>query len=199
MKRRDFLAGLLVATAPLALTRTAVAQAPAPGGAMPAPLYVAMLSRGGQFLEESSRVAFDRTDMPAVRRFARAEVLEQVQLAGNLSANADVATAAVPGGAMGMGMMAGAAMMIGGRPMTTDAQRAAMLAQMQSLQGPQFDAVYVQAQIMGHEEALALNSSYSASGDDPALRRIAGRAAGLNRLHLSQLARIQRGMGGASS
>ena len=199
MKRRDFLAGLLVATAPLALTRTAVAQAPAPGGAMPAPLYVAMLSRGGQFLEESSRVAFDRTDMPAVRRFARAEVLEQVQLAGNLSANANVATAAVPGGPMGMGMMAGAAMMIGGRPMTTDAQRAAMLAQMQSLQGPQFDAAYVQAQIMGHEEALALNSSYSASGDDPALRRIAGRAAGLNRLHLSQLARIQRGMGGASS
>jgi predicted outer membrane protein len=198
MKRRDFLAGLMVATAPLALTRTAVAQAPAPGGAMPTPIYVSMLSRGGQFLEESSRVAFDKTDMPAVRRFARAEVVEQVQLAGDLSANANLATAAVPGGAMGMGMMAGG-MTMGGRPMTTDAQRAAMLAQMQSLQGPQFDAAYVRAQIMGHEEALALNSSYSASGGDPALRRIAGRAAGLNRLHLSQLARIERGMGGASS
>jgi predicted outer membrane protein len=198
MKRRDFLAGLMVATAPLALTRTAVAQAPAPGGAMPTPIYVSMLSRGGQFLEESSRVAFDKTDMPAVRRFARAEVVEQVQLAGDLSANANLATAAVPGGAMGMGMMPGG-MTMGGRPMTTDAQRAAMLAQMQSLQGPQFDAAYVRAQIMGHEEALALNSSYSASGGDPALRRIAGRAAGLNRLHLSQLARIERGMGGASS
>ena len=198
MKRRDFLAGLMVATAPLALTRTAVAQAPAPGGAMPTPIYVSMLSRGGQFLEESSRVAFDKTDMPAVRRFARAEVVEQVQLAGDLSANANLATAAVPGSAMGMGMMAGG-MTMGGRPMTTDAQRAAMLAQMQSLQGPQFDAAYVRAQIMGHEEALALNSSYSASGDDPALRRIAGRAAGLNRLHLSQLARIERGIGGASS
>ena len=198
MKRRDFLAGLIVATAPLALTRTAVAQAPAPAGAMPTPLYVSMLSRGGQFLEESSRVAFDRSEVPAVRRFARAEVVEQVQLAGDLSANAGVATAAVPGAAMGMGMTAGA-MMMGGRPITTDAQRAAMLAQMQALQGPQFNATYVRAQITGHEDALALNSSYSASGDDPALRRIAGRAAGLNRLHLSQLARIQRGMGGASS
>lgn len=74
-----------------------------------------------------------------------------------------------------------------------------MLAQMQALQGPQFEAAYVRAQIMGHEEALALNSSYAASGDDPALRRIASRAAGLNRLHLSQLARIQRGMAGATS
>jgi predicted outer membrane protein len=108
MKRRDFLAGLMVATAPLALTRTAVAQAPAPAGAMPTPLYVSMLSRGGQFLEESSRVAFDRSEVPAVRRFARAEVVEQVQLAGDLSANAGVATAAVPGAAMGMGMTAGA-------------------------------------------------------------------------------------------
>ena len=158
MKRREFLTGLLIATAPLALTRTAVAQTPAPAGAIPTGFYVATLSRGGQFLEETSRLAFERSGMAPVRRFARAEVVEQVQLAGDLSDNANVATAAVPGaiGAapMGMGMMMGA--MAGGRSMTTDAQKAAMLAQLQTLsQGPQFDSLYVQAQIMGHEEALA--------------------------------------------
>lgn len=194
MKRRDFLAGLLVATAPLAITRTAVAQTPA--GAIPTPVYVSMLSRGGQFLENSSRVAFDRSEMAGVRRFARAEVVEQVELSGDLSRTGAMAAMA-PGMAMGGMMMA--PMMMGNRRMTTDAEKAAMLAQLQTLQGPQFDATYVRAQIMGHEEALALNGNYAQSGEDPALRRIASKAAGLNQLHLSQLSRLERGMGRATS
>jgi predicted outer membrane protein len=81
--------------------------------------------------------------------------------------------------------------------MTTPEQKAQMAGQLQSLPpGPQYDATFVQAQLMGHQEAYALHSSYAQTGDDPMLRRIARGALPLLRLHISQLNRFQQSMGG---
>jgi predicted outer membrane protein len=215
MHRRQFLAGLMAATAPLAITGTALAQRVVPG-AMPAPQYFAMASRGGTFLEEAARLGFEKTQDPRLRRFARAEVMEQVQLAANLQRNTDIATAAVPsapsaaGGALvgaGVGALvagpvgavvggavgAGSSTAVGaGAAATSDAQKAAILGQLQTLpQGPQFDALFVQAQLMGHQEALAVHGGYAQAGDDPALRRVARNALPLIRLHIAQLAKLQ--------
>ena len=53
------------------------------------------------------------------------------------------------------------------------ADKAAMLNQLASTSGPQFDRPYGQAQRMAHQEALALHSTYAQAGTDPALRQFA--------------------------
>jgi predicted outer membrane protein len=218
MNRRQFTASLMLAAAPMAITRTAVAQTAAPAGAIPAPQYLAMANAGSNLLETTARTAFDRTQDPRIKRFARAEVVEQVNLGDKLNSTAQAeglaapgTIAGAPGGVVG-GLVAapfaitGAAVgaagnVVGGvlgapAAMTTPDQKAQMIAQIQSLPaGPQFDATFVNTQLMAHQEAYALHSSYAQNGDDPMLRRIARGALPLLRLHISQLNRLQASMG----
>jgi predicted outer membrane protein len=184
---------------------------------MPAPQYFAMASRGGMFLEETARTAFEKTRNPSVKRFSRAEVVEQVSLTDKMAARGApmMAAGAPPGGVVGglvaapfavAGAAVGAAGAVAGgvlgapAAMTTDAQKAQMVSQLQSMPaGPDFDVMFVRAQIMGHEEALQVHGSYAQAGDDPELRRVARSAVPLIRLHLSQLRRMERGMGGPAA
>jgi predicted outer membrane protein len=216
MYRRQFLAGLLLATSPLAITHTVAQPAPAPG-AIPAPMYLAMAAKGGMLLEETARDAYAKTQDPRVKKFSRAEVVEQVTLTDKLSAStppglmAGAAAGMPPGGLVGglvaapfmvAGAAAGAAgtlLGMGGQPvpMTSDAQKADMIARIQSTAaGPQNDALFVQTQLMGHHEAYAIHSNYAQNGDDPALRRVARGALPLLRLHIAQLTRMQGMAGG---
>lgn len=213
MNRRHFVAGLLVATSPFAITHTMAQPAPAPG-AMPAPQYLAMASKGGLFLEETARDGFAKTQNPAVKRFARAEVNEQVNLADKLDARAPqmAGMAPTPVGVVGglvaapfavAGAAVGTAAGVLGAPgaaMTSDAQKAEMVARLRAMPpGPQYDAKFVQVQLTGHQEALAVHGTYAQSGDDPGLRQVARSALPLIRLHISQLSRMQSTMGGAQS
>jgi predicted outer membrane protein len=52
-------------------------------------------------------------------------------------------------------------------------EKTAMLNQLASTSGPQFDRLYGQAQRMAHQEALALHSGYAQAGNDPGLRQFA--------------------------
>ena len=217
MYRRQFIAGLMLATSPLAITQT-VAQPAPPPGAIPAPTYLAMAAKGGMLLEETARDAFNKSQDPRVKKFSRAEVVEQVNLTDKLMARTPPGLMAGAAGGIGPGgvvgglvaapfVVAGAAVGAAGSlvglggapvPMTSDAQKADMIARIQSTApGPQYDALFVQAQLMGHQEAYAIHSSYAQSGDDPALRRVARGALPLIRLHISQLSRMQGMMGGA--
>ena len=221
MHRRDFLTTLLTATAALAVTRTALAQ-PAPAGAMPAPVYLAMATKGGLFLENTARDAHAKTRNPRVKAFSRAEVTEQVNLARKLDpylgAGAPMAGApagpaglvgglveaplAVAGGVAGatVGAVGGVLGVPGGRGpggMTTDEQKAQILSQLSGMQpGPEYDAMFVNASLQGHQEALNIHGSYAQAGDDPALRRIAAGAIPLIQRHIAQLSRMQATMGG---
>jgi predicted outer membrane protein len=213
MQRRQFLTGLMAATAPMAITRTVLAQ-PMPAGMISAPQYLTMASSGSMFLEETSRDAYEKTQNPRVRRFARAEVVEQVNLSARLNARVGGVPQAgmAPGGPVGglvaapfvaagavVGGTVGAAGAVLGVPgaMTSDAQKAQMAGQLRAMPGgPEYDATYVQAQSMGHQEALAIHGSYAQSGDDPGLRRVARSALPLIRLHISQLRQMQGGRSG---
>ncbi|MBA9070459.1 putative outer membrane protein [Methylobacterium sp. RAS18] len=220
MHRRDFLTTLLTATAALAVTRTALAQ-PAPAGAMPAPVYLAMATKGGLFLENTARDAHAKTRNPRVKAFSRAEVTEQVNLARKLDpylgAGAPMAGApagpaglvgglveaplAVAGGVAGatVGAVGGVLGVPGGRGpggMTTDEQKAQILSQLSGMQpGPEYDAMFVNASLQGHQEALNIHGSYAQAGDDPGLRRIAAGAIPLIQRHIAQLSRMQATMG----
>ncbi|UYW25045.1 DUF4142 domain-containing protein [Methylorubrum extorquens] len=220
MHRRDFLTTLLTATAALAVTRTALAQ-PAPAGAMPAPVYLAMATKGGLFLENTARDAHAKTRNPRVKAFSRAEVTEQVNLARKLDpylgAGAPMAGApagpaglvgglveaplAVAGGVAGatVGAVGGVLGVPGGRGpggMTTDEQKAQILSQLSGMQpGFEYDAMFVNASLQGHQEALNIHGSYAQAGDDPGLRRIAAGAIPLIQRHIAQLSRMQATMG----
>ena len=54
-----------------------------------------------------------------------------------------------------------------------DNRHAAMLNQLASASGSQFDRLYGQMMVNSHREALALHSSYARAGADPALRGFA--------------------------
>jgi predicted outer membrane protein len=213
MHRRDILTTMLGATAALAITRTAVAQV-TPAGAIPSSVYLQMATTGGLFLENTARDAHEKTTNPAVKKFSRAEVIEQVNLSRKLGAytgGAPMAAApagpggligglvaapvAVAGAAVGTAAgVAGGALGIAPPPsgMTTDAQKAQILSQLTAMPpGPQYDATFVANSLQGHQEALAIQGAYAQSGEDPGLRRVARGALPLINLHISQLSRMQ--------
>lgn len=219
MQRRNFLTTMLGATAALAVTRTAIAQV-TPAGAIPSSVYLEMATKGGMFLENTARDAFDKTTHPRLKKFTRAEVIEQVNLArkiggytggvvpvpggpGGLVGGLVGAPVAIAGAAVGTatGVAAGVAGGVLGitppaQGMTTDQQKAQILAQLTEMQpGPQYDATFVNASLQGHQEALSIHGSYAQSGDDPGLRRIARGALPLINLHISQLSQMQATMG----
>ncbi len=220
MHRRGLLTTMLGATAALAVTRTALAQV-TPAGAIPTGAYLQMATSGGLFLENTARDAHAKTANPGVKKFARAEVVEQVNLARKISAYTGgapmpgPAAAAGPGGLIG-GLVAApvavagtavtaAGSVVGGvlggpapaQGMTTDAQKAQILAQLSAMPpGPRYDATFVNASLQGHQEALGIHGAYAQSGEDPGLRAIARGALPLINLHIARLSRMQAMMGG---
>jgi predicted outer membrane protein len=217
LHRRSFLTTMLGATAALAVTRTAIAQV-TPPGAIPNAVYLDMATKGGMFLENTARDAHDKTANPRLKKFTRAEVIEQVNLSRKIGAYTGgvvpVPTTGGPGGVVGglvgapvaiAGVAVGAATGIAGgvigiappsQGMTTDGQKAQILAQLTEMQpGPQYDATFVGASLQGHQEALSIHGSYAQAGEDPGLRRIARGALPLINLHISQLSQMQGMMG----
>src|SRR3954462_9571213 len=102
---------------------------------------------GGEFAMRSSRLALSKTRNPDIMNFANAEIAEQVQVA--------TALGAAPGSA----------------PLRPD--HAALLQRLQATPSGPFDRMYVQGQIRGHRELLALNNSYLRSGGNPGEQQVA--------------------------
>jgi putative membrane protein len=123
---------------------------------------------GGEFAIATSRLALERSRNPQVRNFAQLEINEQTAVAAALGT--------VPGG-------------VQPRP-----DQIAIIQQLQRMPaGPQFDRAYVEGQIAGHEELLALNTAYAQSGSDSRGRAVATVAVPSIQTHLSILSNLQRG------
>ncbi len=109
-----------------------------------------------------------------------------------VAGTAVTAAGSVVGGVAG-GVLGGPAPAQG---MTTDAQKAQILAQLSAMPpGPQYDATFVNASLQGHREALGIHGAYAQSGEDPGLRAIARGALPLINLHIARLSRMQAMMG----
>jgi putative membrane protein len=93
----------------------------------------------GGFALTSSQVALNQTGNPDLINFANAEIAEQVQVAAALGA--------APGSA----------------PLRPDHAR--LLTQLQQVRGGAFDRMYVQGQLRGHRELLALNDAALRAGN----------------------------------
>lgn len=99
---------------------------------------------GGNYAIETSRLALERATNAVVRTFAQLEIAEQE------------ATAMAFGAEPGMGGLR--------------EDHAALVAQLQAMEGAEFDRMYIDGQITGHEELLDIHRTYAAQGSDPMAR-----------------------------
>lgn len=72
-------------------------------------------------------------------------------------------------------------------------EKTAMLNQLASTSGPQFDRLYGQYQRMGHQEALALHANYAQAGGDPSLRQFAASVVPHIEQHMAEARRLPGG------
>ena len=128
----------------------------------------AILEAGG-FSMQTSQIALQKARSAHIRDFAQLEVNEQV------------ATAAALGAAPGSVPLA--------------PEHAAMLQQLSSLSGSQFDAMYIRGQIMGHEQLLALNQAAAQAGSGGREQSVAIVAVPSIQTHLYMLQGMGRGAG----
>jgi putative membrane protein len=125
------------------------------------------LLMGGEFAILTSRIALERSRNTHVRSFAELEINEQTAVAAALGE--------VPG-------------QVQPRP-----DQIAIIQQLQGTPpGPRFDRAYVEGQIAGHEELLALNSAYAQNGSDSRGRAVATVAVPSIQTHLSILSKLRR-------
>ncbi|PVE23073.1 DUF305 domain-containing protein [Microvirga sp. KLBC 81] len=72
-------------------------------------------------------------------------------------------------------------------------EKTAMLNQLASTSGAQFDRLYGQYQRMGHQEALALHANYAQAGGDPSLRQFAASVVPHIEQHMADTRRLPGG------
>lgn len=78
-------------------------------------------------------------------------------------------------------------------PELSPAQKA-MITQLHSATSANVDRVYMQQQVPAHQQALAINSGYSRSGDNPALRQAAASAVPKIQQHLAEAQQLLRSL-----
>ena len=140
---------LLSAAAALALLASAaVAQTAAP----PAEEFVTMASSSDMFEIQSSTAALEKAESAEVKQFAQMMIADHGKSSEELLAAVQESGLDItPPGAM-----------VEKHKEPFDAMNAANV--------PDFDAAYIDAQVVAHQEAIALMQSYAESGDNEALR-----------------------------
>lgn len=144
-------AGGLVVAAPVTVAPKVV----------PAADYVKKAAAGDLFEIESSKVALERSQNGAVRRFAQMMIDHHAMTTRELASTVRNAPA----------------------PQLEQHQRD-MIAALRAAPADQFDAAYVRQQLGAHMNALSLHGGYMAAGDEAALRQVAQQAAPIVASHL---------------
>lgn len=156
------------------MTPMASAPAPAPIAITTATEFVPMAVSSNLFEIESSRLALQRSRDREVRRFAQ-QMIRDHNLASRRMA---------------------AVVRRSGLPAPQPAMTAKHQQMLATVQGAaDFDAAYVNAQLMAHQEAVALFSSYSSGGDVPQLAEFAGATLPTLQMHLDHVQSLRSGGG----
>lgn len=168
MIRRNILAGLAGAAVVPPLASRAAAQSGAQGGDMELRQRIAAAST---FAVATSRLAATRGSAAPVKTFAGFEIAEQASITRAME------LASLPVSQVQL-----------------DAEHAQQLRQLESLNGADFDRMYLQGQLTGHRELLALHQRSASSGarDEKIISTIA--VAGIEQ-HIAMLQGMQSRQG----
>jgi len=173
MKKLIYIASLALAAPAFAQP---VPQAPGLQARTTAATYVAMAASSDTYEMESSKLALAHASNPDVRSFAQMMTTDHANTSAAVLAAAKQASVGLPGG--------------------PNAKHTSMLKQLREAGHAKMERLYVDQQVMAHEEALALHQSFAAQGDNPALRAAAASAVPIVQRHLEEIKRIQTAMGG---
>ena len=132
------------------------------------PAYVAMAASSDMYEIESSRLALQRSQLPAHRSFAQMMIRDHSNTTAQLTAAARAVGLVPPAGMLPM--------------------HAQLLSQLAA--SSNFDATYHQQQLSAHQMALNLHANYAARGDRQPLRAVAATATPGVRMHLEHLRRL---------
>jgi putative membrane protein len=146
--------GAVIAAAPIAV---------APKTDLDARTFAMKAAAGDLFEIESSRVALERSQSGAVRRYAQMMIDHHAMTSQQLMRTVRDLPA----------------------PRMEEHQRD-MVAKLRAAPADQFDATYMRQQLASHMSALSLHGGYLKAGDEPALRRLAGQATPIVASHLEQ-------------
>jgi putative membrane protein len=137
-----------------------------PNNPLMAPGYLAMAGSSDQFEIQSSQLALQVSQNPAVRNMANMLIADHTRSTQMLMAAAQSAGMTPP-------------------PPMLMPEDQAMLDQLRAAgSGPAFDMSWQPIQQQAHQKALTLHSNYSAQGDVPALRTVAGQIVPVVQMHL---------------
>jgi putative membrane protein len=173
MRKLAFLIGGAIALASCARTPP---PPPDLNNALLAPGFLAQAASGDQFEIQSSQLALQMSQNPAVRNFANTMITDHTRLSQAMAAAAASARLQPPA------------------PTLLPAQQAALDQLRGTAAGYAFDSAYQQAQISGHQQALTLFQNYVTSGDLPAIRAAASSAIPTIQSHLAMAQGLQIAM-----
>ena len=175
---------------------------------------------GGMFLLETGRVGMEKARNADVKQFAKFESDEQTGLSevlrsmmdpsmGGMSsaaamggasstANASSMAGPAPTGAPMAAPAAGAAMSTSaGMPtMQMDADKTAMLTKLRGAEGVAFDRMFLESQLMGHQEDLRVQEEYLQTGRNREHINVAKLARAHIKEHIVEVQGIQRELKG---
>jgi putative membrane protein len=139
--------------------------------------YVQKAAVSDMFEVESSKLALQRSEKPDVKAFAQRMIDDHTKSTQKLKSVLQTAS-------------------VGTAPATAlDRSHQRMLDQLQNASNAQFDRLYMQMQIKGHQDALKVQQQYGRKGDNDQLRTFASDAAPMVQDHLAQARQILRGLG----
>ncbi|HEY1561380.1 MAG TPA: DUF4142 domain-containing protein [Caulobacteraceae bacterium] len=137
--------------------------------------FVRAAAQSDDFERQEGRLAAIRGSTAHVRAFGRMMVADHARTTLVLKAALRRARLQIP------------------LPPQLSPNEASKLATLRRLHGKQFDAAYIDQQIIAHQGALNLLQAYAAGGDNPVLRKTAGDTVPLIQRHLAAAQQIRGG------
>ncbi|MGN6280100.1 MAG: DUF4142 domain-containing protein [Sphingomonas sp.] len=125
------------------------------------------------FETQSSKLALDKSKNKDVRDFAQMMITDHAKTTQGVKDAAKKANLTVP-------------------TPTLSADQQRMMAALHAASGDAFDQTYLQQQLAGHQQALALMQNYAESGDTPALQDAAKTAIPIVQKHLARLKELTK-------
>ncbi|WP_298093034.1 DUF4142 domain-containing protein [uncultured Sphingomonas sp.] len=167
---------LLAGTAVTATAQTPPPPPPAEAKVQADP-YVTAAGRSDLYEINSSQVALEKSQNPAIRGYADMLIKHHQKTTAATLAAASKAGLTPPVPAL-------------------DPGATASINELQLASAADFDRLYLAQQVPAHRAALDLHQSYGTGGDQAPLRATARKAVPIVRQHLAQAERMQQGAGG---
>ena len=139
-----------------------------------APTFVQMAAMSDMFEIQSSQAALQKSQSADVKRFAQMMIDHHTKMSANLKAAVQQSKvdATIPTALSG--------------------EKAKMVQSMAGLSGTAFDRMYMQAQVQGHQETLALMRTYAQNGDNAVLKQFAQQGAPIVQEHLEMAQKMSK-------